>query len=48
MVELGYLGFGGTMISGILWNYDIWYIVELGYPGYGGAMISRIWCNYIK
>ena len=36
MVELGYIGYGGTMISRIWWNYDIKDVVELGYRGYGG------------
>ena len=36
MVELEYLGHGGTRISRIWWNYDIKDVVELGYRGYGG------------
>ena len=43
MVELGYLGCGGTMISRLWWNWDIQDMVELGYLGYGGTGISRIW-----
>ena len=43
MVDLGYLGYGGTRISRILWNLDIKDMVELGYLGYGGTRISRIW-----
>ena len=45
MVELGYLGYGGTRISMIWWNYDMWDMVELGYLVYGGTRISRIWWN---
>ena len=45
MVELGYLGNGGTRISRIWWNYDIYDMVELGYLGNGGPKISRIWWN---
>ena len=45
MVELGYLGYGGTGISRIWWNYDINCIVELGYLGYGGTRISSILWN---
>ena len=41
-MELGYLGYGGTKISGIWWNKSIWDMVELGYLGYGGTKISRI------
>ena len=43
MVELVYLGYGGTRISMILWGYDIQDIVELVYLGFGGTRISRIW-----
>ena len=46
MVELGYLGYGGTGISKIWWSYDIQDMVESGYPGYDGTMISMIWWNY--
>ena len=46
MVELGYIGYGGTRISRIWWNYDIYDMVELGYLGYGGTRISRKWWNY--
>ena len=45
MVELGYIGYGGTEISWIWWNYDIWDMVELGYLEYGGTRISSIWLN---
>ena len=49
MVELGYPGYGGTVmtrlggtrISRIWWNYDIYDMVELGYLGYGGTRRSR-------
>ena len=41
-MELGYLGYGGTRVSMILWNKDIQNIVELGYLGYGEIRISRI------
>ena len=46
MVERGYLGYGGTGISRIWWNYGVYDMVELGYLGYDGTMISRIWWNY--
>ena len=46
MVELGYLGYCGTMISMILWNYDIKDMVELGYLGYGGIRIYMVWWNW--
>ena len=36
MVELGYLGFCGTMINMIWWNEHIYYMVEVGYVEYGG------------
>ena len=42
MVELGYLGYGGIMISRIWWSYDIYDMVELGYLEYGGTWIFRI------
>ena len=42
MVELGYLGYGGIMISRIWWDYDIYDMVEPGYLGYGGTRTSRI------
>ena len=45
MVELGYLGYGGTSISRIWWNKGIWDMVELEYLGYGGTVISRILWN---
>ena len=53
MVELRYVGCGGTRISRIWWNYVICDMVEPGYPGYGrfrifrygGTRISRIWWN---
>ena len=48
MVELGYIGYGGTMIFRIWWNWDIYDMLELGYLGYlgyGGIRISRIWWN---
>ena len=52
-MELEYLGYGGTRISRIWFNYDIWdmvvldicEMVELGYLGYGGTRISRILWN---
>ena len=43
MVELGYLGYGGTMIFRIWWNWDIYDMLELGYLEYGGTRIFRIW-----
>ena len=43
MAELRYLGCGGTRISRIWWNYDIYDMVELVYLGYGGTRISMIW-----
>ena len=46
MVELGYLGYGGTMMSSIWVLYDIKDMVELGYLGYDGTMLSKIWWNY--
>ena len=42
MVELGYLGYGGTRIIRIWCNHDIYDMVELVYLGYGGTRISRI------
>ena len=46
MVELGYLGYCGTMMSMIWWNYESYDMVELGYLGYGETRISRIWWDY--
>ena len=54
MVELEYLGYGGTTISRIWWNYVICDMVELGYQGYGelgylcygGTRISMLWWNW--
>ena len=46
MAELVYLGYGGTMISMIWWNYYVYDMVELGYLGYGGTRISMIWWKY--
>ena len=45
MVELGYLGYGGTRPSRILLNYDINDMVGLGYLAYGGTMIFMICRN---
>ena len=53
MVEIVCLGYDGSRISRIWWNYAIWDMVELGYlgygglgyRGYGGTVISRIWLN---
>ena len=36
MLELGYLGYGGTRISMIWWNQYIQDMVELGYLVYDG------------
>ena len=46
MVELGYLEYGGTLMSRTSWNCDIEDMVELGYLGYGGTRVSMIWWNY--
>ena len=45
MVEIVYIGYGGTRISMIWWNKDFQDVEVLLYPGYGGTMISRIWLN---
>ena len=42
MVELEYLGYGGTSISRIWWNYDIKDMVELGCVGSGGVRLFRM------
>ena len=42
MVEIVYLGYGGTRVFRIWWNYDIYDMAELGYLGYGGTIISTI------
>ena len=45
MVEEVYPGYGGTRISRIGLNWDIYDMVELGSQGYGVTRISRIWLN---
>ena len=44
-MELEHLGYGGSSIYRICWDYDIKDKVELLYLGYGGTSISRIWWN---
>ena len=43
MVEDVYPENGGTRISGIGLNWDIYDMVKLGSQGYGLTRISRIW-----
>ena len=50
MLELGYLGYGGvrtcmlggTRISRIWWNYDVYDMEELGYLVYGVTTLCMI------
>ena len=44
-MKLGYLGYGKSRISRILWNQYICVMVELGYVGCAGTRISMIWWN---
>ena len=45
MVKLGSLGYGGTRISRIWWNYDMYDMEELEYLGYGETKMCMIWRN---
>ena len=45
IVELGYLGYGGSRISSIWWNKDIEDMEEQEHLGYGETRIYIVWWN---